>query len=577
MTENRNRRVSLWIWSAVLVCVVAGAIWLGIGIGRTSERNRVYKMLEMQAYNDGTTNVDLAEYAREMAAMEQYMAGEDKMMQTIAFVRNYYVDPIKLDTIYEKAIPALLSELDPHSEYIPAKMFAEVNESLEGEFDGIGIVFNASTDTITVLSVIPKGPSSEAGVRPGDRIVKIDGRTVAGQKIPQDSMVKMMRGKRGTRVKLGVKRASLDELVDIEVTRAPIEIHSIETSFMLDEKSKIGFVRLSQFSRTSHSEMRSAIAKLREEGMRALIVDLRGNGGGFLDQAILIANEFLPDKSLIVYTEDRFGEQIKEYSRGNGSSTDVEIAILVDETSASSSEILAGAIQDNDRGVIIGRRTFGKGLVQSQIPFADGSAIRLTVARYYTPSGRSIQRPYTNGDEMAYHMDIIDRYNRNEFFSADSIHFDKSQKFKTKGGRTVYGGGGIMPDVFIPLDTVGMSDYYHKVWNTNVLYRYTVDFTDRHRAEMDKITTLAELDALLAKSNLLADFITYAERNGVERDDEGIAISREIIEAQLRAYIGRNALHDDAGFYYNIYPIDNTLKRAVAELETRLKKSKKKR
>ena len=577
MTENRNRRVSLWIWSAVVVCVVAGAIWLGIGIGRTSERNRVYKMLEMQAYNDGTTNVDLVEYAREMAAMEQYMAGEDKMMQTIAFVRNYYVDPIKLDTIYEKAIPALLSELDPHSEYIPAKMFAEVNESLEGEFDGIGIVFNASTDTITVLSVIPKGPSSEAGVRPGDRIVKIDGRTVAGQKIPQDSMVKMMRGKRGTRVKLGVKRASLDELVDIEVTRAPIEIHSIETSFMLDEKSKIGFVRLSQFSRTSHSEMRSAIAKLREEGMRALIVDLRGNGGGFLDQAILIANEFLPDKSLIVYTEDRFGDQIKEYSRGNGSSTDVEIAILVDETSASSSEILAGAIQDNDRGVIIGRRTFGKGLVQSQIPFADGSAIRLTVARYYTPSGRSIQRPYTNGDEMAYHMDIIDRYNRNEFFSADSIHFDKSQKFKTKGGRTVYGGGGIMPDVFIPLDTVGMSDYYHKVWNTNVLYRYTVDFTDRHRAEMDKITTLAELDALLAKSNLLADFITYAERNGVERDDEGIAISREIIEAQLRAYIGRNALHDDAGFYYNIYPIDNTLKRAVAELETRLKKSKKKR
>ena len=577
MAENRNRRISLWIWSAVLVCVVAGAIWLGVGIGRTSERNRVYKMLEMQAYNDGTTNVDLAEYAREMAAMEQYMAGEDKMMQTIAFVRNYYVDPIKLDTIYEKAIPALLSELDPHSEYIPAKMFAEVNESLEGEFDGIGIVFNASTDTITVLSVIPKGPSSEAGVRPGDRIVKINGRTVAGQKIPQDSMVKMMRGKRGTRVKLGVKRASLDELVDIEVTRAPIEIHSIETSFMLDEKSKIGFVRLSQFSRTSHSEMRSAIAKLREEGMRALIVDLRGNGGGFLDQAILIANEFLPDKSLIVYTEDRFGDQIKEYSRGNGGSTDVEIAILVDETSASSSEILAGAIQDNDRGVIIGRRTFGKGLVQSQIPFADGSAIRLTVARYYTPSGRSIQRPYTNGDEMAYHMDIIDRYNRNEFFSADSIHFDKSQKFKTKGGRTVYGGGGIMPDVFIPLDTVGMSDYYHKVWNTNVLYRYTVDFTDRHRAEMDKITTLAELDALLAKSNLLADFITYAERNGVERDDEGIAISREIIEAQLRAYIGRNALHDDAGFYYNIYPIDNTLKRAVAELETRLKKSKKKR
>ncbi len=574
MSENRVKRVSSLLWSAVLVSVVAGAIWFGIGLGRSSERARIQ---ELMAENDGTTNVDMAEYAREMAAMEQYLAGDDKLLQTIAFVRNYYVDPIQLDTIYEKAIPALLSELDPHSEYIPAKMFSEVNESLEGEFDGIGIVFNASTDTITVLSVIPKGPSSEAGVRPGDRIVKIDGRVVAGQKIPQDSMVRLMRGKRGTRVMLGVKRAALDELVDIEVTRAPIEIHSIETSFMLDSEAKIGFVRLSQFARTSYSEMRNAIMKLREEGLRGIIIDLRGNGGGFLDQAILIANEFLPENSLIVYTEDRFGEQIKEYSRGNGGSTDLEIAILVDETSASSSEILAGAIQDNDRGVIIGRRTFGKGLVQSQIPFTDGSAIRLTVARYYTPSGRSIQRPYTNGDEMAYHMDIIDRYNRNEFFSADSIHFDESQKFKTVGGRTVYGGGGIMPDVFMPLDTVGMSDYYRKVWNTNVLYRYTMEFTDRHRAEMDAVSSLAELDTLLSRGDLVENFVAYAERNGVERDDVGLAMSREIIEAQLRAYIGRNALHDDAGFYYNIYPIDKTMQRAVKELRTKLNKSKKKR
>lgn len=574
MSENRVKRVSSLLWSAVLVSVVAGAIWFGIGLGRSSERARIQ---ELMAENDGTTNVDMAEYAREMAAMEQYLAGDDKLLQTIAFVRNYYVDPIQLDTIYEKAIPALLSELDPHSEYIPAKMFSEVNESLEGEFDGIGIVFNASTDTITVLSVIPKGPSSEAGVRPGDRIVKIDSRVVAGQKIPQDSMVRLMRGKRGTRVMLGVKRAALDELVDIEVTRAPIEIHSIETSFMLDNEAKIGFVRLSQFARTSYSEMRNAIMKLREEGLRGIIIDLRGNGGGFLDQAILIANEFLPENSLIVYTEDRFGEQIKEYSRGNGSSTDLEVAILVDETSASSSEILAGAIQDNDRGVIIGRRTFGKGLVQSQIPFTDGSAIRLTVARYYTPSGRSIQRPYTNGDEMAYHMDIIDRYNRNEFFSADSIHFDESQKFKTKGGRTVYGGGGIMPDVFMPLDTVGMSDYYRKVWNTNVLYRYTMEFTDRHRAEMDAVSSLAELDALLSRGDLVENFVAYAERNGVERNDVGLAMSREIIEAQLRAYIGRNALHDDAGFYYNIYPIDKTMQRAVKELRTKLNKSKKKR
>ena len=577
MSKNLEKRVASILWSTVLVVVFASAVWMGIGIGRSGEKQRMQQLMAMQAENDGTTNVDMEEYAREMAALEAQLAANDKMLQTIAYVRNYYVDPVLLDTIYEKAIPALLSELDPHSEYIPAKMFSSVNESLEGEFDGIGIVFNASTDTITVLSVIPNGPSSEAGVRPGDRIVKIDGRTVAGQKIGQDSMVRLMRGKRGTRVRLGVKRASLNELVDIEVTRAPIEIHSIETAFMLNEESKIGFVRLSQFARTSYSEMHSAIEKLNDEGMRGLIIDLRGNGGGFLDQAILIANEFLPANSLIVYTEDRFGAQFKEYSRGNGNSAELEIAILVDETSASSSEILAGAIQDNDRGVIIGRRTFGKGLVQSQIPFNDGSAIRLTVARYYTPSGRSIQRPYTNGDDMAYHMDLIDRYNRNEFFSADSIHFDKSQTFKTKGGRTVYGGGGIMPDVFIPLDTLGMSDYYYKVWNTNVLYRYTVDFTDRHRAEMDKIATLAELDALLSRSNLLANFVAYAERNGVAKDEAGLALSREVIEAQLRAYIGRNALHDDAGFYYNIYPIDKTMQSAVKELRTRLNKSNNKR
>ena len=546
-------------------------------MGRSSEKQRLHKVIERQSQNDGTTNIDEREYAREMAALEQHMAGDDKMMQTIAFMRNYYVDPIKLEDIYEKAIPALLSELDPHSEYIPAKMFSQVNESLEGEFDGIGIVFNASTDTITVLSVIPQGPSSEAGVRPGDRIVKIDGRVVAGQKIPQDSMVKLMRGKRGTRVELGVKRGSLDELVDIEVTRAPIEIHSIETAFMLDQSAKIGFVRLSQFSRTSHKEMTEALTRLRKEGMRGLILDLRGNGGGFLDQAILIANEFLPAERLIVYTEDRFGDHIKEYSRGNGTATDLEIAVLVDETSASSSEILAGAIQDNDRGLVIGRRTFGKGLVQSQIPFTDGSAIRLTVARYYTPSGRSIQRPYTNGDEMAYHMDLIDRYNRNELFSADSIHFDESQKFKTVGGRTVYGGGGIMPDIFIPLDTLGANNYYRKVWDGNVLYRYTMEYTDRHRAEMDKVTSLAELDALLSRGDLFDDFVKYAERNGVETNEEEMAVAKDVIFAQLRAYIGRNALHDESGFYYNIYPIDNALQRAVEELSAQINKTKKKR
>ena len=490
--------------------------------------------------------------------------------------QKYNIPVYQPATLKGDEFAALLSELDPHSEYIPARMFSAVNESLEGEFDGIGIVFNAMTDTITVLSVIPQGPSDKAGVRPGDRVLRIDGLNVAGQKIPQDSMVRLMRGPRGTKVKLSVQRTRIDNLVEIEVTRDAIELHSVETAFMLDDDAKIGFIRLSQFSRTSYAEMRKSLDKLAAEGMRGVIIDLRGNGGGFLDQVIPMANEFLPANRLIVYTEDRYGERIKEFSTGRGGYQDLALAILVDETSASSSEILAGAIQDNDRGLVLGRRTFGKGLVQAQIPFNDGSAMRLTVARYYTPTGRSIQKPYTHGDEMSYHMDIINRYNHSEFFSADSIHFDDTMKFKTPAGRTVYGGGGIMPDIFIPLDTLGMSDYYHEAWNTNVLYRYTMEFTDRHRKQMDAITSLEELDALLRSENLVEEFVKYAERNGVERDDEGLKLSRKIIEAQIRAYIGRNALDDESGFYYNIYAIDDAMQRAVKELRKELNKKSKK-
>ena len=553
-----------------IVAIVMGAaiVWSLITAGRYMERVRVHRYLSGIETEIERNRANMRSLAGSVSMMEGTMHPDDKLLQTIATIRNYYVDPIELDTIYEKAIPALLAELDPHSEYIPARYFDSVNESLEGEFDGIGIVFNASTDTIMVINVIPQGPSDKAGVRAGDRIVRIDGRNVAGQKISQDSMMRLMRGKRGSKVKLSLQRRGLDRNVDVVVTRDAIELHSIETAFMLDRKAGVGFVRLSQFSRTSYRELHEAIARLREEGMTSLILDLRGNSGGFLDQAILIANEFLPDEKLIVYTEDRGGNQQKQYSNGRGSATDVGLAILVDEGSASSSEILAGAIQDNDRGLVIGRRTFGKGLVQSQIPFADGSAIRLTVARYYTPTGRSIQKPYVNGDELSYQMDLINRFNNNEFFSADSIHFDDSMKFTTPGGRTVYGGGGIMPDIFMPMDTVGISRYYNEVWNSNVLYRYTIDFADNHRTELNRVTTVEELDELLSKSNLLDDFVAYAERNGVKTDKEGLAKSRNIIEAQLRAYIGRNALDDESGFYYNIYAIDNVLQRAVKELKT---------
>ena len=562
MEQQERRRSRGWITVIMILVAVVVSTWIGVGIGRGVEAARTRQLL-------GNMTNDVAKYQEvvgDIAALEDMVSGKDKMLNTLFAIRTHYVDPINIDTLYEKAIPALLSELDPHSEYIPAKMFNKVNESLEGEFDGIGIVFNAMTDTITVLNVIPQGPSDKAGVRAGDRIMLIDNKPVAGQKIPQDSMVKLMRGPRGSKVKLSVKRNSLDKLVDITITRAAIEMHSVEAAFMLDRNEKIGFIRLSQFSRTSYEEVRKALDRLRDEGMRSVIIDLRGNGGGFLDQVVKIVNEFMPQGKLIVYTEDRYGQRVNEFSNGLGKYADTEIVVLVDEFSASSSEILAGAVQDNDRGLVIGRRTFGKGLVQAQVPFSDGSAMRLTVARYYTPTGRSIQKPYVNGDEKSYQMDLINRINHHELFSADSIHFDNSMKFTTPGGRTVYGGGGIMPDIFIPIDTLYTSAYYNKVWDSNVLYRYTMDFTDRHRKEIDAITTLEELDALLASENLVEEFVKYAERNGVERDAEGLAKSRRVIEAQIRAYIGRNTMSDEAGFYYNIFPIDDALQRAVKEI-----------
>lgn len=559
MSEEVKKRGGFWR-VVIAVLVILSALLTGMLI----ERGRLYHLWNALS----KSNSEMEHVASELENLERYLTLSDKMVQTVSAIRNYYVDSIRMDTIYDRVIPKLLSELDPHSEYIPAKDFQTVNESLEGEFDGIGIVFNASTDTIMVLSVIPQGPSDKAGLRAGDRIIRIDGRDVAGQKIPQDSMVRLMRGPRRSHVKLSLQRHGLKDLVEVDVERDAIELHSIETSFMLDREAKIGFVRLSQFSRTSHAEMRKAIDELLAKGMSSLIIDLRGNGGGFLDQAILIANDLLPDGRLIVYTEDRQGVQQRQYSH-SGKYPELDVVILVDELSASSSEILAGAIQDNDRGLVLGRRTFGKGLVQSQIPFADGSALRLTVARYYTPTGRSIQKPYVHGDEESYQMDIINRYNRNEFFSADSIHFDSSLRYTTPAGRTVYGGGGIMPDIFIPMDTVGYTAYYNKVWNSNVLYRYTLEFTDRHREAIDQLESLEELDSLFDKYDLMRDFVAYAERNGVATHRAQLATSREIIRAQIRAYIGRNTPVGDAAFYYNIYPVDNVLQRAVDEIKKR--------
>ena len=529
------------LFPLLLAAGVAGGVLLGQYLGRNSTSSRIENMLSRMSV---PTN---------------------KLTYTLSLIENQYVDSVSMDSLAEHVIPRLVEELDPHSVYIPASEMRELNEPLEGEFDGIGVVFNMATDTVIVLNVIPHGPSDKAGVKAGDRIIEIDDSLVAGRKIPQNAIVKRLRGPRGTKVRLGLDRQGISDRVEVEVERGVIPIKSVEVAFRIDEG--IGYVKLGQFARTTHQEVRRALDTLRAQGVERLIFDLRGNSGGYLDQAIAVANEFLHEGQLIVYTEDRHHEQLREYADGRGTAQDMEVVVLIDEGSASSSEILAGALQDNDRGTIVGRRSFGKGLVQRQIPYADGSALRLTTARYYTPTGRSIQKPYTIGDEASYEEDLWNRYRNNEFFSADSIHFADSLRRVTPGGKVVYGGGGIMPDVFVPADTTDVTKYFVEVAGRNILYRYTIEYADRHREALNAVQSLDELKQLLdSDKTLVEDFIRYAARQGVAPRRADIARSRRLIEAQLRAYIGRNTALEDNGFYINIQPVDNVVTRALGIL-----------
>ena len=543
--------ITVVLMAACCVAIYFFGMRKGVNLERGNSRQRIQQQF---AENNERIMVDVAQM------------DNNKLSQVLWLIENGYIDPISRDSLTELAIPAILGKLDPHSVYLPPKDLEEAEEPLKGEFDGIGIVFNMSIDTVLVMNVIPSGPSRKAGVQGGDRIIKVNDTLIAGQKMPQTSVMKRLRGPRGTKVKLSIERKDIDGLVDIVVTRDAIPLHSVEASLMLTKD--IGFIKLSQFSVTSYEEVSKAIKSLRKQGMRSLIFDLRGNPGGFLDQAILIANEFLPAGKLIVYTKDRYDQQVNQYSDGRGSLVGLDVAVLIDEESASSSEILAGALQDNDCGTIIGRRSFGKGLVQQQIPFNDGSAIRLTIARYYTPTGRSIQKPYTAGDGESYEHELLERYKRNEYFSADSIHFADSLRFTTPKGKVVYGGGGIMPDIFIPADTTGLSNYFIEVSGRNILYRYTIDYADRHRKKLESVKNIEDLKRMLnGDTSLLDNFVQYAKQQGVEPNWEDIERSRKIMEAQLRAYISRNSDLEDKAFYYFIHPIDKTVLRAIEELK----------
>ena len=484
----------------------------------------------------------------------------DKMSGLLSFIEMEYVDSVSREDLVEKTIPLLLKNLDPHSVYIPAKDLQRINEPLEGNFEGIGIQFNMLNDTVVVIQTISGGPSEKIGIMPGDRIVTINDTVVAGVSFPDSEIVSRLRGIRGTRVNVGIKRQHIPGIMEFEITRDRIPLYSVDVAYMLNDKT--GYIKISQFARTTFREFMEASEKLSAMGMQNLVLDLRGNGGGYMDQATSIADQFLREGSLIVYTEGKAHPRSDVLATDMGINLDTELIVMIDEWSASASEIIAGAIQDNDRGIIVGRRSFGKGLVQNPQVFSDGSALRLTVARYYTPTGRSIQKPYDAGSED-YFNDLDMRFLNGEFDEADSINFDDSLKFVTPEGNIVYGGGGIMPDYFIPRDTVGLTDYYRQVVRQGLVYRFAFDYSDRNRSSLTVYDNAEAINRHLERQNLMSKFAEFAESEGIARSESQIAKSESIIHTQIKAYIARNIINNE-GFYPIIGKIDEALQKSVS-------------
>jgi len=488
----------------------------------------------------------------------------DKLNNILNYIEKEYVDKVSKKDLIEKTIPRLLEELDPHSVYIPAKDLQKVNEPLEGNFSGIGIQFNVLNDTLVVISTVANGPSEKVGILAGDRIVKVNDEVVAGVQMPSDSIVKRLRGPKGTKVGVGVLRRDVDELLTFDIIRDNIPLNSVDVGYMI--KKDIGYIKINNFSSRTDEEFIATFYELRSQGLKKLILDLRNNGGGYMDAAVNIADQLLGDKELIVYTEGNARGREDYRSKPGGLCDDIEVVILIDEGSASASEILAGAIQDNDRGLIIGRRSFGKGLVQEQKLLSDSSAIRLTIARYYTPTGRCIQKPYNNG-LTEYINDLNNRYIRGEFTVEDSIHLNDSLKYRTPGGKIVFGGGGIMPDIFVPIDTTGVTNYLMDVRNRGLIYSFALKYADDNRTTLEQLVSPEEFVKLLDKRNVLDAFIKYAASKGVPAVHSEIRTSEEILKIQLYAYIARNII-DNKGFYPIIKNIDNTLQEAVKVLES---------
>lgn len=475
-------------------------------------------------------------------------------------LQNEYVDTVDIRKLQVDAVTSVIDEMDPHSEYFVPEVLEEVTEELQGSFEGIGVTFRIEHDTITIISTVKGGPSEKVGILAGDRIVYVGDSLIAGNGITNAKAMKMLKGPRGTKADVKVYRRGIGELLDFTITRDVIPTYSVDVAYMIDDTT--GYLKLSKFIATTHKEFVKAVKELQAKGMTHFIFDLRGNSGGYLSEAVDIADEMLPKGSLIVYTQGEHRSRQYIFARRNGMLEDTPVTILIDEGSASASEIVAGALQDNDRGTIVGRRSFGKGLVQEQFDLGNGDGLRLTVARYYTPTGRCIQKPY-DGDREKYLFEAYDRYISGEMFSSDSIHFADSLKYITPGGKVVYGGGGIMPDVYVALRQDSTEYFFNKVVNASILFQYAFDFSDAHREEILNYGNAKSFnDKFVFTDKMFNDIMKEAKKKKITGTDEQITKSKELFAPLFKAYVARNIFGDEA-FYQTYEPMDEILQKAL--------------
>ena len=487
----------------------------------------------------------------------------NKLGYILNLITNKYVDPINIDSVIEKSLPDIIAQLDPHSTYIPAKDLQATNDELHGSFSGVGVSFSIMSDTITIIEVIPGGPCEKMGVLAGDRIITVDGEKVAGVSITNDKVMKLLKGPKDTKVTLGIKRNNSKTPITFEITRGEIPVNSVIASYII--APEIGYIKVDKFGEKTYNEFSAALNELTNKGATKFIIDLRGNGGGTMSAALLMANEFLPSKCKIVATKFRDSED-KSLSDGLGKYPNAEVTVIIDEFSASASEIFAGALQDNDRGLIVGRRSFGKGLIQNQFELKDKSAVRLTVGRYYTPSGRSIQKEYTLGDKK-YENDIIERINHGEAYNADSIKLNKDLKYKTVNGRIVYGGGGIMPDIFIPNDTSDVTRYYSLVSNAGLFQKFAFNYCDNNRASLKKCKNISDvIDNLPSDEDLLTQFVDFAQKQKIAPNSKEINKSRNLILYLIKGLIARDTIGMQ-GYYEIFNKYDNTVQQAISHIK----------